>query len=130
MSSFTGGQDITMVCRRRGNVVSIIFVMRGRFFSVFLTSSSMVCLNCSRLKGSFPWGKLGRKFNSARLGLLMLECEVSFSGLLLLLFPAFYFSFNSDLLTSSLSHLLPIVARLKLDAVFPPIPASLRSCFP
>ena len=30
MSLFTAGQDITMVCRRRENVVSIIFLMRGK----------------------------------------------------------------------------------------------------
>ena len=30
MSSFTAGQDITMVCRRGKNVVSIIFLMKGK----------------------------------------------------------------------------------------------------
>ena len=30
MSLFTAGQDITMVCRRRENVVFIIFLMRGK----------------------------------------------------------------------------------------------------
>ena len=91
-----GGEAISMVCRRKANVVCIILLIRERFLSVFFTSSTMTSLKCSRLEGSSPWGKLGRKLTSARLGLLMFECEGSLSGFLRLLFPAFTVTSSLD----------------------------------
>lgn len=42
----------------------IIFLMRDRFFWFFMTSSTIVCLNCSMLEGSFPPEKVGSEMDT------------------------------------------------------------------
>lgn len=77
MSLLTGGQDITMVCRAQGKCGLHHLSNEGQVLVSVLDFFSNYMPQFSRLEGSVPLGKLGKKVTSARLGLLMLECDGS-----------------------------------------------------